>query len=264
MSTLLSRILGASAISCLGVLAGASADCQRLIASNNPDLPNSFVLEFAPEMGGTRTANISRTDMILELCPDTGQARFIDYYQEAEPLILPDGSSTGDLTILVANSQSVGYTVGTGVFETLDLYEIHFAGDLSAFSLTSPFVLPDNSQGTVVYETPGTGTITMQWTGGAALPNPFVPGEFIPFSYTCNVNQRFVVAEPCANAAVGCDQGDVDASCSVDLADLSIVLANFGSSGPRVRPSHGDTNFDQAVDLTDLSRLLSQFGNDCN
>lgn len=62
----------------------------------------------------------------------------------------------------------------------------------------------------------------------------------------------------CPNA--GCDT-DLNGDCIVDLADLSIVLVNFGGAGG---PDEGDFNGDGQVDLADLSFLLTQFGNNCN
>ena len=55
----------------------------------------------------------------------------------------------------------------------------------------------------------------------------------------------------------GCET-DINGDCIVDLADLSILLGNFGG------PGDGDFNNSGTVDLSDLSLLLSQFGNDCN
>jgi len=55
-----------------------------------------------------------------------------------------------------------------------------------------------------------------------------------------------------------CD-GDVNNSQSVDLADLSLVLNNFGLS-----TSEGDANGDGDVDLADLSLVLNNFGNVCD
>jgi len=51
---------------------------------------------------------------------------------------------------------------------------------------------------------------------------------------------------------------DVDESGAVDLADLSIVLNNFGQ-----QTTVGDTNGDGEVNLVDLSALLNAFGSDC-
>ncbi len=51
---------------------------------------------------------------------------------------------------------------------------------------------------------------------------------------------------------------DVNDDNTVDLADLNIILGNFGST-----TSNGDTNFDGVVDLADLNRVLSEFGTDC-
>lgn len=49
--------------------------------------------------------------------------------------------------------------------------------------------------------------------------------------------------------------GDINGDGSVDLADLNLVLANFGSAGPA-----GDANGDGAVDLADLNIVLANFG----
>ena len=49
--------------------------------------------------------------------------------------------------------------------------------------------------------------------------------------------------------------GDVTGSGVVNLADLNLVLANFGSTGP-----DGDANGDGVVDLADLNMVLANFG----
>ncbi len=55
---------------------------------------------------------------------------------------------------------------------------------------------------------------------------------------------------------------DVNEDNVVDLADLNLVLANFGSF---VDPlgSDGDANMDGKVNLADLNLVLGNFGNDC-
>ena len=52
--------------------------------------------------------------------------------------------------------------------------------------------------------------------------------------------------------------GDVNNDGSVNLADLSILLANFGKSG--MNRGQGDLNEDGSVNLSDLSTLLTRFG----
>ncbi len=44
----------------------------------------------------------------------------------------------------------------------------------------------------------------------------------------------------------------------MDLADLNLVLANFGQS-----TDAGDANGDGVVDLTDLNAILGVFGSGC-
>jgi YVTN family beta-propeller protein len=54
--------------------------------------------------------------------------------------------------------------------------------------------------------------------------------------------------------------GDVDGSGGVDLADLTLLLSQFGSFGPGLS---ADLDADGDVDLADLTLLLSNFGSDC-
>ncbi|TVQ61198.1 MAG: hypothetical protein EA379_06775 [Phycisphaerales bacterium] len=55
--------------------------------------------------------------------------------------------------------------------------------------------------------------------------------------------------------------GDITGDNIVDFNDLSLVLGQFGQSGPGLQ---GDVNGDGQVDFTDLSIVLSNFGLDCN
>jgi hypothetical protein len=52
-------------------------------------------------------------------------------------------------------------------------------------------------------------------------------------------------------------QGDVNNDCTIDDADLLIVLFNFGGTGD------GDVNRDGVVDDADLLIVLFNFGNSC-
>ncbi len=60
--------------------------------------------------------------------------------------------------------------------------------------------------------------------------------------------------------AGGCP-ADLDGSGLVDLADLAVLLANFGTNG--AGPRDGDVDGDHDVDLSDLSALLAVFGTGC-
>lgn len=64
-----------------------------------------------------------------------------------------------------------------------------------------------------------------------------------------------------ASLSVSCE-GDVNGDHVIDLPDLSIVLANFGTSSGATSNT-GDANGDGAVNLTDLSIVLSGFGAPC-
>ncbi|MFG0292074.1 MAG: PEP-CTERM sorting domain-containing protein [Phycisphaerales bacterium JB050] len=82
----------------------------------------------------------------------------------------------------------------------------------------------------------------------------FVPGFFYGFTnYDFEVDN--ITITPLAPAC----PADVDGSNSVDLADLNIVLANFGQA-----TDSGDTNGDGTVDLADLNAVLAAFGTNCS
>ena len=57
--------------------------------------------------------------------------------------------------------------------------------------------------------------------------------------------------------------GDFDGDHDVDLADLAVLLSNFGQTSGGTS-STGDLNADGAVDLNDLALLLIGFGVPCN
>jgi hypothetical protein len=182
----------ATALCCWSLLlaANAQAETYSLVAGANPAVPSYFTLDFG-EFGGRTSAFSGVTDMELEVDPQAGTARFVHYYQEVDPLTLPGGFSTGNLTIEIIEGSSTGsYDTFTGEFITSEIYLVHFEGDLSAFGLESPVELPSESAGTVVFV--GTdGEIVMEWNGAGSLLNPFDPLQFIDFTYFCTLSAQF-------------------------------------------------------------------------
>ncbi len=61
---------------------------------------------------------------------------------------------------------------------------------------------------------------------------------------------------------LNCCVTDVDLSGAVDLTDLAVLLAHFGTLADAL-PSDGDVDGDGDVDLSDLSALLANFGTTC-
>ena len=80
--------------------------------------------------------------------------------------------------------------------------------------------------------------------------------------FTNNARTSFTVITPGGCTQPGCDPGDLDGNCVVDLSDLGALLSNFGKSGQT--HSQGDTNGDGVVDLSDLAAVLAQYGHDCH
>lgn len=62
-------------------------------------------------------------------------------------------------------------------------------------------------------------------------------------------------------ALAGCEPGDVDKDCDVDLDDLARALAHYGAANARC--NDGDVNNDGAVDLVDVGEIISRYGATC-
>ena len=189
----LRRLAGRAAASVAGLLAasGVAAAPVSVVAVEDPIRQSSFSLDFGA-FGGVASAAITQTDFSLELDADAGTAKFVQYLQDVDALILPGGFSTGRIKVEVVEGSSTGaFDARRGEFNTTELYAVHFEGDLSAFQLQSPVILPSTSSGVVALSTETGGSVLMDWTGRGQLPNPFLPETFLEFAYTCQVSAAF-------------------------------------------------------------------------
>jgi hypothetical protein len=221
--------------------AGAYAAPQSVITSEDPAQPGAFSLNFG-ELGGVASSNITSTNYELSVDPVGGTARFVSYRQQVEPLILPGGFSTGDITVEVVEGSSTGsFDPITGQFTTSELYAVHFTGDLSAFGLTSPVLLPSSSDGALTLDAVAGGEVKMNWNGRGELANPFDPLTPLSFTYICEVNTVFA---PTAANVVGLaltpdvislqlPEG-IERSLVIKL-DTSLAMIERGAEGSAVR-----------------------------
>jgi len=183
-----------AAVGALLFQAVASAAPLAIHGNQGPQQPSTFTLDFG-DLAGTTSALISSTQFALELDAVDGTAQFTAYDQHIAPLTLPGGFSTGNLRVEVVPGSSTGtFDDLSGVFRTDETYAIYFDGDLSAFGLTSPVFLPGASLGTLRVDAVNGGNVQLHWVGTSFLPNPFSPGTFIPFEYTCSVSGAFAAA----------------------------------------------------------------------
>lgn len=188
-----------SASVALAALAGAAsgqlptAQPLSVVTTEDPAAPGAFTLSFGG-LGLTTSSHITSTTYELSLDPFRGTARFESYLQHVQPLILPGGISTGDITVeIVPGSSSGTFDAVARTFTTSELYAVHFTGDLSAFGLTSPVFLPSSSTGALALDPLAGGAVTMDWTGSGELFNPFDPSNPLTFTYACAVNTVFPV-----------------------------------------------------------------------
>ncbi|MCH7812577.1 MAG: hypothetical protein IID40_01020 [Planctomycetes bacterium] len=180
----------------VGLLVATPAVAATVTVDNeqDPNQVSSFTLDFGDPSLVT-TALITQTDYTIELATDILEAYFVNYQQDVDPLILPGEFSTGAIHIEIVDGSSVGtIDLLNREFATADLYAIHFEGDLSAFGLESPVLLPGASTGTISFDADGKGYISMAWDGQSELQNPGDPSQPIVFTYTCAVNTTFAPA----------------------------------------------------------------------
>jgi hypothetical protein len=83
-----------------------------------------------------------------------------------------------------------------------------------------------------------------------------------PPNFSPVVQASVTLAAPSISFSVGGAPclGDLDNNGTIDIADLAILLSQFGSSGPGFS---GDINNDNTVNIADLALLLSVFGSPC-
>lgn len=169
----------------------ANARPLSIVTNENPAAPGAFTLNFGG-LGVIASSNITSTNYELSVDPVHGTARFVSYLQHVQPLALPGGISTGDITVEIVDGSSTGsFDLFTRTFTTSELYAVHFTGDLSAFGLTSPVLLPSSSTGAVAVDPVEGGEVTMDWDGNGQLSNPFDPSNPLTFTYRCAVNTVF-------------------------------------------------------------------------
>lgn len=230
--------------------AATAADSRFLLAEQDPDRVSKFTIDFG-ELGASE-AHISQTNYILEIDPDTREARFVFYYQAIDPLILPGDISTGNITVRVVSDSSEGeYDPDTREFSTSEEYAIYFEADLRLFGLKSPLVLASDSNGVVDFTSENAGTIQQKWFGSGELKDPRDPERNIPFSYTCEVNTVFTGAS--------CDPYDVNCDDSVDLIDVEAFIdLLLGGENECVDGCSGDMNGDGEIDLLDVDPFIQR------
>lgn len=186
------------------VTADAMGQETTVSAVHDPNSQSSFTLNFA-DLGFQTSSTVINTDFQLVIDETAGTARFVQYDQTVEPLILPgptpEGISTGDMSIrIVPGSSSGTYNPLTETFTTNEEYEISFTGDLAAFGLISPVVLPSTTVGQFKGGTAAAREIQMNWSGVGQLANPASPSNPLNFNYVCQVNT--VTTQPDAISAL--------------------------------------------------------------
>lgn len=184
---------------CVLPVSSAWAAVVNYDAVNNPDEASFFAVNFGD---GDRSAEITTTQFTIAVDADAGQASFVSYYQQVDPILLPGDVSTGNITISTLPALSTGTTWdadGVRHFSITDTYVIEFEADLSGFGLTSPQYVTSTSNGTIDFGRSAIGEINADWTGQGEIGDPDNP---LIFDYLCQV-RTIIVPEPASIALLG-------------------------------------------------------------
>ena len=104
-----SMMLASAAL--VGLAAAASAQSHAsplsIVTNEDPAEPGAFTLDFG-DLGVAARGNITSTNYELNIDTVQGTAHFVSYLQHVEPLTLPGGFSTGDITVQIVDGSSSG------------------------------------------------------------------------------------------------------------------------------------------------------------
>jgi hypothetical protein len=209
----------------------------------------------------------SGPDEVWAWSVETAQDEFAVHTDDGT-LVDPFDIAANDTTVLVADASSTGLFIvnADGSLTPLDtpdhdFVEVH-AVVADPLSETDFFAL-DAGSGEVLRVNTDTGAVSVLLTGltpgVTEWGNVNVSADFDQGVARLIVGNRedgeiYVystnIPDPCAADVTGDD--------AVDLADLNLVLANFG-----LDTSDGDADGDGQVNLVDLNLVLAGFGADC-
>lgn len=98
---------------------------------------------------------------------------------------------------------------------------------------------------------------------GVSLQDDFSGGGYFPYSDDVAFILWGEVASGCPRA--GCEIGELDGDCVVNLNDLASLLSVYGLcvGDPGYNPA-ADISGNGCIDLADLAALLAAYGADCN
>jgi len=181
----------------------AQANIISLTANQVATPVSTFTLSFSGQP--LPSSYISNTHFQMDVdgaVAPSGLARFNSYYQNVDPLTLPDGQggyvNTGNLTVqIVPGSSGVSsFNPATGEFTTTETYQIDYTGDLTSIGLGNggSVFFPSTSTGVITFNPidPTQGTISQHWSGRY---------DPLGLDYTCVVNTAF--PEPAALSLLG-------------------------------------------------------------
>lgn len=163
---------------------------------------------------------------------------------------------------LFSDNDAVGLTMNNG---TLSLSCTSFIGNSTGLRRTGGTVFASECsfEGNAQFAVENTNTaqlnICCSWWGDPTGPGaPGGSGAGDPVSENVGFSPFSVSSAACG---FDCLMGDANNDGNINLADLNLVLGNFGDSVEVGRD--GDVNDDGVVDLADLNLVLSGFGNAC-
>lgn len=171
--------------------ASSHLDAPLLKGRTNAAVPGSCDID-VPDLGLAFVVDILSTEYLLAMDMDTGAVRYIEWTQVLDELLIPvppSGASTGRFTV-IPGAPTVGVAdPATGMVLSTGTWAAYFDDSATIpVGIVSPFVVDNDMEGTLTWDSPLAGRGSFVWSGESTDP---ISG--LRFTFSCEANTIFTV-----------------------------------------------------------------------
>lgn len=181
------------------------------------------------------------SDWLVVIYQDDAGLPGDEVYSELFPLNVTSPSATGEFN----NAGGIEYEQVVNLAEDIDLGAGDYWIAIGSFNIER---LDDCWLWSADYDEGDGGCAREDWGGS-------------PYSAFKGDSAFELLGSATACPLPGCEQGDFDNDCDIDISDIAHVLSNYSMSP--ADPEDGDLNDDDIVDISDVAAMMSLFGTTC-
>jgi hypothetical protein len=171
--------------------AAGHLEAPILKGRTNAAIPGSCDID-VPGLGLTFVVDVLSTEYLLSMNRDTGAVRYIEWNQILEELMIPvppSGASTGRFTVIPGAPTVGAMDPATGLVLSTGTWSAYFDDSATIpVGIFSPFIVDNDMEGSLIWDTPLSGRGTFVWSGESTDP---ISG--LSFSFRCEANTVFTV-----------------------------------------------------------------------